>query len=80
MTYRPDVLAALASHHCVFPKPTTSPKLVKEYIDGLYRYELRRLRDRLVRREIPKKEYAAAIIELRKRYPLISIPWREWVA
>jgi hypothetical protein len=78
MTYRHDVLAALADHHSVFPKPCTPPKMVKEFIDRLYRYELRRLRERLVRRDIPKKEYADAVIELRKRYPLISMPWREW--
>src|SRR5687767_8848106 len=46
--YRADVLRQL-SRHGVQPRPTTPPDLVHEFVSDLYRYELRRLRDRLVR-------------------------------
>jgi len=35
--------------------------------------ELRRLRDRLVSREIPKAGYADRVVALRRRYPLVSL-------
>ena len=42
------------------------------FLNDLYRYELRRLRDRLVRREIAKPDYYAHVVEVRRRYPLLS--------
>jgi hypothetical protein len=45
----------------------------------LYRYELRRLRDRLVRREIAKPDYYAHVVEVRRRYPLLSMKLWEWM-
>src|SRR5207249_7132825 len=55
MTYRykPEVLEQL-SRHGAQPTPATPPQLVHDFVNDLYRYELRRLRDRLVRREVPK--------------------------
>ena len=70
--YRRDVLALLATHGIV-PRPTTPPELVHELVSDLYRYELRRMRDRLVRREFPKQEYFDRIVELRRRYLLVSL-------
>jgi hypothetical protein len=76
--YRQDVLDALWRHG-VQPTPHTSPDLVHEFVSDLYRFELRRLRDRLVRREVVKQGYADRVIELRRKYPLISLkPW-EWL-
>ncbi len=76
--YRREVLEALWRHG-VQPTPNTRPELVHEFVSDLYRFELRRLRDRLVRREIHKQGYADRVIELRRKYPLISLkPW-EWV-
>ncbi len=76
--YRQEVLDALWRHG-VQPTPNTRPELVHEFVSDLYRFELRRLRDRLVRREIQKQGYADRVIELRRKYPLISLkPW-EWV-
>jgi hypothetical protein len=76
--YRREVLEALWRHG-VQPTPNTRPELVHEFVSDLYRFELRRLRDRLVRREIQKQGYADRVIELRRKYPLISLkPW-EWV-
>ena len=76
--YRQEVLDALWRHG-VQPRPTTSPELVHEFVSDLYRFELRRLRDKLVRREIPKNGYSDRVVELRRKYPLISLkPW-QWL-
>ena len=47
--FRADVLEQLEKHG-VRPTAATRPELVHEFVSDLYRYELRRLRDRLVRR------------------------------
>ena len=76
--YRRDVLEQLWRHG-VHPLETTAPETVHEFVNDLYRYELRRLRDRLRRREIPKAGYYDRVVELRLRYPLLSMkPW-QWV-
>jgi len=76
--YRRDILEALAAHG-VAPRPDTRPDLVHEFVSDLYRYEIRRLRDRLLRNEFPKKEYAGRVIELRNRYRVISFRAGEWI-
>jgi hypothetical protein len=74
--YRQDVIDQLWAHG-VHPQPTTAPELVHEFVSDLYRHELRRLRDRLVRKEIPKEGYIDRVIALRRKYPLISLkPWQ----
>lgn len=76
--YRPEVLEQLASHG-VCPTETTPPELVHDFVTDLYRYELRRLRDHLLRKEIPKPQYYARVVEVRRRYPLLSRkPW-QWL-
>jgi hypothetical protein len=76
--YRAEVLAELWRHG-VQPTPATPPELVHEFVSDLYRFEIRRLRDRLVRKQIPREGYAARVVELRRKYPLISLkPW-EWL-
>jgi hypothetical protein len=76
--YRQEVLDALWQYG-VQPTAHTRPELVHEFVSDLYRFELRRLRDRLVRREIQKQGYAGRVIELRRKYPLISLKPREWL-
>lgn len=73
------MLAALAVLG-VKPAPTTDPEFVKDYVSQLYRYELRRLRDRLVRGEVAKADYKGLIIGLRPRYWMLSIPAARWAA
>jgi hypothetical protein len=70
--YRQDVLDELARHG-LQPKPTTSPERVREFLNDLYRYELRRLRDRLLRRDIPKVGYYDRVVELRNKYRLLAL-------
>ena len=76
--YRADVLEQLWRHG-VQPAPGTRPELVHEFVSDLYRYELRRLRDRLVRGEIPKAGYYDRVVELRLKYPLVSLKPHEWL-
>ena len=76
--YRADVLAQLAKHG-IRPNSDTSPDVVHELVSDLYRYELRRMRDRLLRREFARTEYFACILELRRRYPLVSLKPREFL-
>lgn len=75
--YREDVIELLWQHG-VHPRPTTPPDVVHEFVSDLYRYELRRLRDRRVRGEIPKAGYFDRIVELRRRYPLVSLKPHLW--
>ena len=76
--YRQDVLDRLWTYG-VQPTSTTPPELVHEFVSDLYRHELRRLRDRLVRREIPKQGYYDRVVELRRKYPLISLKPHQWL-
>jgi hypothetical protein len=77
-TYRPDVLEAVLRHG-VRPARHTPPQLVRDFVRELYKYELRRLRDRYVRREFPKPEYHVRVAELRDRYPVLALLARQWV-
>jgi len=76
--YRQEVLNRLLQHG-VQPTPATRPDLVHEFVSDLYRYELRRLRERLLGEEFPKQEYFGRVVELRRRYSIISMRAREWL-
>jgi hypothetical protein len=77
--YKREILDQLWAHG-VQPAADTSPERVHEFVNDLYRYELRRLRDRLVRREVQKADYYALVVEVRQRYRVLALkPW-QWVA
>jgi len=76
--YRPSVLDALAAHG-VRPTASTAPELVREFLNDLYRYELRRLRAELLAGAFPKPEYFGRVVALRRRYPLLSLKPRQWL-
>ena len=76
--YRADVLEQL-ERHGVRPTVSTRPELVHEFVSDLYRYELRRLRDRLVRNQIPKVGYFDRVVALRRQYPLVSLKPQDWL-
>jgi hypothetical protein len=76
--YHPVILEELARFG-VFPTENTPPALVHEFINDLYRFELRRLRERLAAGQIPRNDYAAHVIDLRRRYPLVSIRASLWL-
>jgi hypothetical protein len=70
--YRGDVLAQLWRHG-VRPTEHTPPQLVRDYVRDLYKYEIRRLRARYLRREFPKAEYSVRVDHLRKQYPVLAL-------
>lgn len=76
--YRPDVLAHLWRHG-VQPRETTPPALVRGYVNDLYRYELRNLRDRLLAGEFPQASYYDRVVELRNKYPVLALKAPQWV-
>lgn len=76
--YKHDVLDQLAVHGAK-PTAATPPELVHEFINDVYRYELRRVRDRFRRREIAKSDYYARVVEVRRRYPLLSLKLWQWM-
>ena len=76
--YRADVLARLWVHG-VQPTSRTSPELVRDYVRDLYKYEIRRLRARYLRREFSKTDYAAKVEALRDSYPVLALRARDWI-
>jgi len=78
-TYRDDVLQHLLRHG-VRPTPHTSPQLVRDFVRDLYKYEIRVLRERYLRREFPKLEYAERVDALRRRYPVLALKPSEFLS
>lgn len=76
--YHPQVLDELARHG-LKPLPTTSPQQLRDAVRDLYKYEIKRLRSELLARRILKRDYASHVVELRKRYWLLSIPTQLWI-
>ena len=76
--YRSDVLEQLLRHG-VRPTDRTRPDLVRDFVRDLYKYEIRRLRERYVRRDFPKAEYAGRVNALRRRYPVLALHASEFV-
>lgn len=76
--YRADVLREL-ERHGVKPTPTTSPELVREFVRELYKYEIRRLRERMLRQDFPRAEYSARVDALRRQYPVLALLPRQFV-
>jgi hypothetical protein len=77
-TYRPDVLEHLLRHG-IRPTGRTRPDLVRDFVRDLYKYEIRRLRERYMRKEFPKREYAGRVDALRRRYVVLSLHAQEFV-
>ena len=76
-TYRQQILDELAGHGLI-PRPNTPPQSLRDAVRDLYKYEIRRLRDRLIAGEIRKRDYAGHVVALRKRYRVLSIPMALW--
>jgi hypothetical protein len=75
--YKQDVLDELLRHG-LRPGPQTSAELLREQIHDLYIVEIRTLRDRCRAGEFPPRELPGHVVELRKRYMLLSIPTEFW--
>ena len=76
--YRADVLERLWVHG-VQPTQRTPPDRVRDYVRDLYKYEIRRLRERYLRREFPKLEYSQRVDTLRRQYPVLALRAQDWV-
>jgi hypothetical protein len=76
--YHPEVLEQLLRHG-IRPTPHTPPQVAYDLVNDLYRYELRRLRAALVRGDIPKAGYYDRVVQLRRKYPLVSIKPHLWI-
>ncbi|HEY7169278.1 MAG TPA: hypothetical protein VH417_00450 [Vicinamibacterales bacterium] len=76
--YRPEVLEAL-ERHGVRPTPHTPPERVRDYVRDLYKYEIRRLRERYLRQEFSKDEYWHRVDALRRQYPVLALLPRQMI-
>ena len=75
--YAPEALEVL-TRHGLRPGPDTPAAFVRNALSDLYRFEIRRLKGRLLAGEIPKEQYSDHVIELRKQYWLLSVPVQHW--
>jgi len=75
--YHDRILSELARHGLV-PLATTGPDQLRNAVRDLYKYEIRKLRDDYLARKFPKREFAARVLELRRRYGLLSVPTELW--
>ena len=76
--YRVDVLHEL-ERHGVKPKLHTPPERVRDYVRDLYKYEIRRLRERFLRQEFSKDEYWHRVDALRRQYPVLALLPRQMI-
>ena len=76
--YRADVLAQLPRHG-ILPTAQTPPELVRDYVRDLYKWEIRRLRERYLHNEFPKAEYWQRVDQLRRQYPVLALVPRQFV-
>ncbi len=75
----PQVRAALVAHG-VEPRDDDTPASLKERLNDAYLVEVRRLRDRQRRGEIPLREYAAHAEALKQSFALLGLPLERWVS
>jgi len=76
--YRARILEALARHGLI-PRADTPPTRLRDAVRDLYRYEIRNLRLSLLAGNIAKRDYAGRVVELRMKYPILSVPLELWV-
>jgi hypothetical protein len=75
--YPPELVSALQTLGLA-PTPETPPAVARGAIDELYKYELRRLRNRLRAGEVERSHYLDLVIALRKKYWMLTLPLGAW--
>jgi len=75
--YPPELRDALGSFG-LCPTDRTPPAIVRDALNDLYRYELRRLRGRLIAGEMLKPAYIELVIAMRKKYWPLTLPLGAW--
>ncbi len=78
-SYPPELLEVLATFG-LKPAPTTPPPVVRAALNDLYRFEIRRLRQRMVDGKVEKARYSDEVIRLRKRYWPLALQPKDWEA
>lgn len=76
--YRPDVLAVVWRHG-ILPTARTPPELARGFVRELYKFEIRRLRERYLKQEFSKREYAGKVDALRRQYGVLALVPRQWL-
>jgi len=76
--YHAEVLQALAGHGLA-PREHTPPDVVRTALSDLYRYEIRALRDSLLAGRVQKDHYIDHVLDLRRKYWLLSVPTDRWL-
>lgn len=75
--YPTEFLVALADLGLA-PTPTTAPRFVRDALNDLYRYELRRLRGQLLVGEFERSSYLDRVVALRRKYWLLTLQPSAW--
>lgn len=75
--YRAIVLEELARHG-IIPRDDTPPELIHDFVNDLYLFEIRALRKQMRAGLLAKNEYAKRVEDLRKLYPILSLPIHFW--
>ena len=73
-TYPPELADALLT----FGLAPTSPPLVRDALSDLYRFEIRRLRQRMLDGHVPRADYTLEVVLLRKKYWPLSLQPVHW--
>ena len=76
-SYPPELVEGLALVG-VSCSPDVSPAVTREMADDLYKDALRALRARLIAGEFERPRYVELIIELRKKFWVLTLPLSAW--
>jgi hypothetical protein len=76
-TYPPEIRNALLGFG-LDPTVRTPPAVVRAALNDLYRFELRRMRDRLRAGAFTKPEYLDLVVATRKRYWPLTLQLPAW--
>ena len=74
----PDELGEALLSFGLRPLDSTPPRVVRDALNDLYRFELRRMRDRLRAGGIEKRDYLDRVVGLRKKYWPLTLPLGVW--
>jgi hypothetical protein len=77
-TYPAELREALAGLGLA-PTDRIPPAVVRDAANDLYRYELRRLRDRYRAGEMTRSSFLDRVVWLRKKYWVLTLPLSAWV-
>jgi hypothetical protein len=66
------------ARHGLTELPDDSPAILRERLNDVYVAEVKKLRERQVKGEIPLREYARHVEELKGRFPLLGLPLDLW--